>query len=389
MSRQEKKEKLVKPQEKTKSLLEPWPNLPQQLLNLMGRQHPDETNRLMQNICFPGVTKSWRAVPKQCSTKNAQLPWLEISDKDHFFQSKTQEHTLTIPFRLGEYWWYSRRSSWDVPWTHFHGCSHGLIVAGGKDPATYCLLIPTSRFTYRSIPTWDPTIPFKFATLSSNPYNNNKACFFMVLTGCSTPAFVVSHLGYQNKWMKEENTLLDPNCSKRELMKFTNAIGFEGKFYALSLQGTLAVIEEIESRFQITKLSRSRAVPSVFPKHFTEYLLESNGEILLIFLIFEQSIRKMDKVEVFKLQMDDLSWLKLDKLGNKTLFAGTNYCMSVNASQLGCRSNCVYFIERATNTWLFYEMGSDTISPCYDDYGSQTISPVWEEPTVENKFIVR
>ena len=109
MSRQKKKEKLVKPQEKTKSLLEPWPNLPQQLLNFMGRQHPDETNRLMQNICFPGVTKSWRAVPKQCSNKNAQLPWLEISDKDHFFQSKTQEHTLTIPFRLGEYWWYSRR----------------------------------------------------------------------------------------------------------------------------------------------------------------------------------------------------------------------------------------------------------------------------------------
>lgn len=64
---------LFKPQEKAKSFVEPWPNLPQQ------------TNRLMPNIIFLGVTKSWRAAPKQCSAKNAQLPWLEISNKDNYY----------------------------------------------------------------------------------------------------------------------------------------------------------------------------------------------------------------------------------------------------------------------------------------------------------------
>ncbi|KAG5581672.1 hypothetical protein H5410_052299 [Solanum commersonii] len=245
---------LFKPQEKAKSFVEAWPNLPQQ---------PDETNRLMPNISFLGVSKSWRAAPKQCSAKNAQLPWLEISNKDNYYHGILKGHGILL----------------------------GHIFM--DDPAIYSLLIPTSRITYRSIPTWDPTIPFKFATPSSNPYNNNKACFLMVLTECSNPAFVVSHLGYENKWMKEENTLLDPNCSKRKLMQFTNTIGFEGKFYALSLQGTLlSVIKEIESSFQITKLSRSRAVPSVFPKHFTA-----------------------DNVKVLKLHMDNL--------GNRTLFTGT------------------------------------------------------------------
>ncbi|MCD7457455.1 hypothetical protein HAX54_035103 [Datura stramonium] len=376
MTRHNKKEKIIKHEEKVKYSVEPWPNLPQQLLNLIGKQHPD----LMQNISFHGVAKSWRAGPKHCSV-SSQLTWLELCDKD-----QQVDHTLNISFRPGEYSWYSKRPRYN-PWTRFHGCSHGLIVAGGKDPAEYCLLIPTARNSFWSIPPWDATIPFKLATLSTIPSNNYKSWSVLVLTGCSYPLFVACHPGYPYKWMKQESTLLDPNCSKRKLMQLTNAIGFVGKFYAISLQGTLVVIEEIESKFQITKLSRSRAVPSVFSKHLKEYLVESNGDILLIFLISEQSTRKVDEVEVFKLQMDDLSWLKLDNLGNRTVFAGTNCCMSVNASQLGCRSNCVYFNEHATDIWKFYEMGSDTILSCFDDYGSETKSPLWEEPIEENKFL--
>ncbi|XP_070012491.1 putative F-box protein At3g25750 [Nicotiana sylvestris] len=382
MGRQKKKEKLVKPQQNVKNLVEPWPNLPQQLLNFIGRQNPNEPDR-MQNISFRGVTKSWRAASKQCFA-NARLPCLELSHSKGYYQSKTQqEHTLNISFRPGEYWWYGRRP-WDKPWTHFHGCSHGLIVAGGKNPADYNLMVPTAVTSYWTIPLWDTTIPFKFATLSSNPSKNYKDCSVMVLTGCSNPFFVVYQMGRQFKWIKQTNSLVDPNCSKRQLMILTNAIGFEGKFYALSLQGTLAVIEEVEYEFQVTKLSRSRAVPAVFSKHFTEYILESNGEILLIFLISKQSTKNVDKVEVYKLQMDDLSLVKVDNLGNRTIFVGSNSCMSVNASQLGCKSNCVYFNEDATNTWQFYEMESDTILPCFDEYGCQTRSPVWEEPIVEN-----
>ncbi|XP_059310783.1 uncharacterized protein LOC132062177 [Lycium ferocissimum] len=383
MGSHKKKTKLVKPQEKVKSFVEPWPNLPKQLLNFIGSQYPD----LMQSIVFSGVTKSWRAAPKQCSA-NTLLPWLEISDKD-YYQSKThQEHNFNISFKPGIYWWCcTNRRPWDNVWTHFHGCSHGSIVAGGKDPANYCLLVPGPRNAGRGIPPWDATIPFKFATLSFNPSNNCKILSVMVLTGCSYPLFVVCPPEYPLKWMKETSSLVDPNCSKRQLMSLTNAIGLKGKFYALSLQGTLAVIEEIESKFQVTKLSRSRAVPSVFSKHFTEYLIESNGEILLIFLISEQSSRKVDKVEVFKLQMDDLSWLKVDNLGDRTLFAGTKCCMSVTASQLGCRSNCVYFNEHTTNTWRLYEMESATIFPCFDYYGCQTKSPAWEEQIVENNFL--
>ncbi|MCD9559022.1 hypothetical protein HAX54_016738 [Datura stramonium] len=184
--------------------------------------------------------------------------------------------------------------------------------------------------------------------------------------------------------MKQEcnqHGLIDPNDSKEQLIQFSNAIFFDGKFYALSLQGTLAVVEEShKSQFQVTQLSRKRAIPSNCSKHFIEYFLESNGEILLIFLISERSKRMVDKVEVFKLQIEDLSWLKLDNLGDRTLFAGINCCMSVPASQVGCRNNCVYFTHSPINGWRLYDMRSGCISPCYDDSGSEIKNPLWEEP---------
>ncbi|KAF7150111.1 hypothetical protein RHSIM_Rhsim02G0140200 [Rhododendron simsii] len=106
----------------------------------------------------------------------------------------------------------------------------------------------------------------------------------MVLTGIQKSAFAFCDLrGGKYAWFKQDSTLEDPHSSNHQLMQFTNAIGFEGKFYAVSLQGTLAVIEKIHSHFRITSLGR--AVPSVPAMHFKEYLIESDGEILLALLI--------------------------------------------------------------------------------------------------------
>ena len=60
-------------------------------------------------------------------------------------------------------------------------------------------------------------------------------------------------------------------------MQFTNAIGFRGKFYALTSQGTLAVIEEDDSHLKITSLGTKRAIPSVSTRHFREHLVELKG----------------------------------------------------------------------------------------------------------------
>ncbi|MCD7451615.1 hypothetical protein HAX54_012877 [Datura stramonium] len=118
-------------------------------------------------------------------------------------------------------------------------------------------------------------------------------------------------------------------------------------------------------------------------KHFHYYSPWSivEGEKILIDYCFLNSTSGMvDKVEVFKLQIEDLSSLKLDNIGDRALFAGINCCMSVPASQVGCRNNRVYFTHRPIDGWRLYDMRSGCISPCYEDSGSEIKNPVWEQP---------
>ncbi|KAH0727299.1 hypothetical protein KY284_003164 [Solanum tuberosum] len=132
--------------------------------------------------------------------------------------------------------------------------------------------------TYCKLPTWDTRVPFKFATSPSfHPMDlkgHGKTCIIMVLTGDSSPAFVFCKMGLGKEcvWKKQGCNVTDPFGSG-EHFQFVNAIGFNGKFYALSLQGTIVVIEDIDSSLSVTKISSSRAV-----------LVESEGGNLIDFL---------------------------------------------------------------------------------------------------------
>ena len=97
--------------------------------------------------------------------------------------------------------------------------------------------------------------------------------------------------------------------------------------------------------------------------------MESNGEILLIFLISKKSINGVDDVEVFWLDFVRLSRIKTKSLGDQTLFVGENCCVSVSASKVGCKRNCLYF-HFSNNTihgWWLYDMKSGSISPGWSE----------------------
>ncbi|KAK3009281.1 hypothetical protein RJ639_014324 [Escallonia herrerae] len=213
------------------------------------------------------------------------------------------------------------------------------------------------RILHGSIPTLTSMMAMVliFPTLSTSYFVEES------IRGISRPAFMFYRFGGPYEWIKQDCNLADPYAPNQQYMQFTNAIVFNGKVYALSLQGTLVVIEHIDSQFKITASSSSRAVPSVPSKHFKEYLVQFDGEIFLIFLIFEKPINVADNVEVFRLQFPRLSWVKLKSLGEKALFAGAKTCMWVTASKVGCRSNCIYF--SGGRGWSLYDMESGNISP--------------------------
>ncbi|KAL8514151.1 hypothetical protein ACS0TY_013323 [Phlomoides rotata] len=173
---------------------------------------------------------------------------------------------------------------------------------------------------------------------------------------------IMFYSNVERAWIRYECDTIDPFDSKKKCMEFTGVIGFQGKFYALSLQGALAVIESVNSRLAITWISTRRAVPSVSWKLFKEHLFEMNGEIFLVFFIHKKSAEMVDHVEVFRLCFDELKWIKIERFHGKTVFFDGRGCW-VNSAEIGCRGDCIYFTLAQDNSWWIYDMERSCIKP--------------------------
>ncbi|PIN17674.1 hypothetical protein CDL12_09663 [Handroanthus impetiginosus] len=340
----------------------PRPNLPHNLISPISRQH-----NLMQNVTSSGyVTKSWRSPPKKC--KNSQTwPYLaEINAQN--LQRNAFSHTIEIAFH-GFYNFpiCKRRSDkrYDSRGIYFEGHSNGQIFAIEVNFSYCCMSEPAKRCT-RFLPSLDKNRVFKSCTLSSYPEGGNNYDV-MVITGCSSPAFGFRRLG--REWSIQNCDVKEPYFPS-QTMSFSNAIGFKGKFYALSLQGSLVVIEDIEDHWDITAIGKNRAVPTKVSRQFRECLVKCNGEILLVLLISRKCIDVVDDVEVFRLDFEKLLWVKVESLGDKALVVEDECCMWVDARMVGCKKNCVYF--RVDNWWRF-DMESGRIEEAFGNGSKEVV----------------
>ncbi|KAL3635405.1 hypothetical protein CASFOL_019952 [Castilleja foliolosa] len=194
----------------------------------------------------------------------------------------------------------------------------------------------------------------------------------VVITGISSPAFAFYRTGIRYGdcvWRTRDCRIMEPYSGNNRFMEFTNVIGFQGTYYAISRQGSLAVIEldGDSGNYEITALGSSRVVPNCqVSKHFREYLLEYEGEIYLVFLLSRVSIKVVDNVEVFRLDKSRLLLEKVDRLvGDAMFFLQDNLCLGISTGLLGCSkgSNCVYFThDKAGGSWFVYDMKSSCIS---------------------------
>ncbi|CAA0823206.1 Unknown protein [Striga hermonthica] len=196
--------------------------------------------------------------------------------------------------------------------------------------------------------------------------------FAFVITGLTSPAFAFPK-GYDEYYRcyvsnMKNCTVIEPfSTTDHQYMEFTNLTGHRGKFYAISRQGSLAVIEYSEgsSDYEITRLGKNRAVPSKACQHFREHLFKYKGEIFLVFLLSMASVNVVDDVEVFGLDESSLCWKKVEKLPDDTVFiVEDKCCLGVSASLFGCKmgENCVYFTYERAETWFCFDMKTSRIS---------------------------
>ncbi|EYU39100.1 hypothetical protein MIMGU_mgv1a025591mg [Erythranthe guttata] len=352
-----------------------WPNLPHQLIAQIAIQP-----NLMQNITsFGCVIKTWRSTSWQCITngKYPKIPQLvEIimarkKQRGEKNQENARSHTIAIPFH-DEYpypYYYKRRKS-----NKYNFCSHPMYFKGHSHG--HILVIPAKE-TSRLLPEWNLDLSFRTCTLSSSPKGIDGSSA-MVITGIDSPAFAFS--GWSKSiterafWSFQDCCVEEP-YNPGENMRFTNAIGFQGKLYALTLQGSIVMIEEdVDSCFRIAVVGSRRSVPIGVSRQFREYLVESDGEILLVFLVSRKCIDVVDDVEVFRLDIDRILWVKIENIGDMALFLEDECCMWVDARKVGYKKNCVYFAYHRVDKWWVFDMGSGKISLAFgQDYVMRTL----------------
>ncbi|KAJ4845017.1 hypothetical protein Tsubulata_041767 [Turnera subulata] len=332
-----------------------WPDVPRQLLHQIDAEM---SKRQRETISFgtinghKGVTKSWTTEPN-CDSPNSLLAWLRL------VHDPNPQHRRRFVVGLSRYYSPNQKRFALLLWEPGSNCSWM-----NPAPSASIAGVFVSGFQGRTV---------------------------MVLTGNPHPAFAIygdrrpprldptQHRRWGPGWTTLDCNIEEPHGSgacgssgRRRLMEFTNGIWFKDKFYALSLQGSLAVLEDvgIDMGLQITALGKRRVVPSVASRQFRECLVESNGEVLLIFLISRNPSFQVGDVEVYKLDTEELTWKRMDSLGDRAVFLGFYCCMSVKASEVGCKKNSVYFTS--SQGWWVYEMGSNSIFHDKD--------PVWATP---------
>ncbi|XP_021761809.1 uncharacterized protein LOC110726646 [Chenopodium quinoa] len=133
-------------------------------------------------------------------------------------------------------------------------------------------------------------------------------------------------------------------------------------------------------------------------KCFTLYIIESNGNILIVnkkTLMGETCMYHTCNFSVYKLDESTKSWEEVNDLQGVSLFLGLNVSMSINAKDAGCRSNCIYFCDDLRAFYYgtkisyvgghdmgVYSMDDGTIQPLYTGHHSRSshCCPFWLSP---------
>ncbi|XP_047160879.1 F-box protein At2g05970 [Vigna umbellata] len=202
---------------------------------------------------------------------------------------------------------------------------------------------------------------------SGLPIENNFVCM-LLHSQCRELAFWVTGA---NSWRKYNKLTGEP---------FEDAVFCNGSFYLLAdgfnvwqidVQSIytninkgnddFGTLSEIETRFHEVKrpemfeLQERRILQNRQTNQILRYLVESCGELLLVCRYFspnQQAVLETQKFEVFALDFCQLSWKKVEDLGDQMIFLGKCCSTSFSAKELGVGiRNSIYFCNDPTIPW--------------------------------------
>lgn len=145
----------------------------------------------------------------------------------------------------------------------------------------------------------------------------------------------------------------------------TNFVFYKGKLYALKKDWSLAVIDPC-FRISVTNVRMKKHLfpPAVLMMVKWHFLVESCIELLMVTISFwsRDMVRDL-RVHVFRADMIKKKWVKVENLGNRTLFLSSASSFSVCAPEMGIKSNSIYYSFIGIN-----------FEPDWDPYGIKILA---------------
>ncbi|PIA55813.1 hypothetical protein AQUCO_00700260v1 [Aquilegia coerulea] len=198
-----------------------------------------------------------------------------------------------------------------------------------------------------------------------------------------------------------------------------DAIFLKGQFYCITGTGILMVCDVRDGLPTPKATELAEKFLTTLNNYQEKYLVEWNGELLLVFKIFlnllfpnhndgeeeeeEEEVEedtklqeyKTEKFEVFKFDFTNKKWEEVNSLGEYCLFLGFNTSVSILACDYpGClQENCIYFTDDITfgcrdrRSPVGFDMGvfnleDKSIQPHYKGISTCYYSPpLWMIPT--------
>ncbi|KAF8406563.1 hypothetical protein HHK36_008651 [Tetracentron sinense] len=277
----------------------PWSDLPNDLLEqIMGRisSSADQTR-------FRAVCKSWKSTGRVRPSN--QLPWLLAYDDDSWNQCKLVDPTSKRTYTVNTIFNGEEEKKNITVCASKHGW---LLLSMGSSVFLYC------PFTNEKINLPNSETPFQIAAFSTTPTSPD-CVFFGLFSSIHNTTIISTYRHGEETWTTHifDNTF---NGIK-------NVVYSQGIFYCANLRGALWTFDVAKKDWSM--LEKPNAVLDVPSSNYQTYMVESQGDLILLVLLHNLGSWS----RFFKLDRLRMAWVKIDSLGDQSLFLG---CSSFSVS---------------------------------------------------------
>ncbi|GAV83371.1 F-box domain-containing protein/DUF295 domain-containing protein [Cephalotus follicularis] len=334
-----------------------WTDLPDHLIEVIS------SRLYARDLCsFRGVCRAWRAsAATQCFYDPQLVITYQSKEIDPYLISLTQSKWFNIKMR-------------ELDQGYCVGSAYGWLIMRKNNSFKVSLLNLYTK-SVLLLPPLTFTLQSAHFYLSSPPTSPD--CIVLA-TGLSLRYYAFCKVG-DNKWNKRRYS--HPLCNVYDNYCLKQAVALQGKFYALSNEGELVTIEDIDNA---QLLFSGSAINGIVPRKFTSmhpFLVEAQGEILVVLLWIILGISR--HIELFRMDFRSSSWAKMESLGDRVLFLGYNCSFCVAAGLLNLRGNCIYIANHTMQPWSVYDMETKLFLEHVVDFWPRTEknNRIWVLPT--------